>query len=237
MGYRGKVVEREQARALRAEGRTLAEIAAALDVAKSSVSGWVRDVEFTPRPAPGRRGARRRGPNRLEQRKQTEIERLRQEGVERIGTLSEREFLVAGVALYAGEGSKRDGAVEFTNTDPQLVAFFCTWLRQFFDIDESRMRVRLYLHIDRDAVKSTAHWAGVTGVPPTQFSKAYRARNRAAVRTAKHVHGCARVSYACSRTHRAIMGLVHGLMASSFGAGEGATTLVVPSRSSPSIPG
>jgi hypothetical protein len=65
------------------------------------------------------------------------------EGRSRIGRLSEREFLVAGVALYAGEGSKRDGAVKFANTDPRMVAFYCAWLRRFFEIDEARLRVRL----------------------------------------------------------------------------------------------
>jgi hypothetical protein len=38
MGYRGKVREQEAARVLRAEGRTLADIAATLGVSKSSVS-------------------------------------------------------------------------------------------------------------------------------------------------------------------------------------------------------
>ena len=48
MGYRGKVEEQEKARALRAQNRTLADIAQILGVSKSSVSLWVRDVPFTP---------------------------------------------------------------------------------------------------------------------------------------------------------------------------------------------
>jgi transcriptional regulator with XRE-family HTH domain len=82
MGCRGKLAERQQARQLRRAGLPLAEIAARLGVSKSSVSPWVCDVEFEPRPREGRA---------------------------RIGRLTEREFLVAGVVLYAGEGSKRDG--------------------------------------------------------------------------------------------------------------------------------
>jgi hypothetical protein len=66
------------------------------------VSLWVRDVPFdTPVVRPPR--GRRRDPNALQRRKQGEIERLLEEGRVRIGRLSEREFLVAGVALYAGE--------------------------------------------------------------------------------------------------------------------------------------
>jgi transcriptional regulator with XRE-family HTH domain len=50
MGYGGKVAEQEQARALRVRSWTLAEIAAELGVSKSSVSLWVRDVDFVPKP-------------------------------------------------------------------------------------------------------------------------------------------------------------------------------------------
>jgi DNA-binding CsgD family transcriptional regulator len=48
MGYRGKLRERGEARRLRAQGHTLLEIARQLRVSKSSVSVWVRDVEFEP---------------------------------------------------------------------------------------------------------------------------------------------------------------------------------------------
>jgi len=154
MGYRGKLAEREQARRLRATGLPMADIAARLGVSKSSVSLWVRDVPFEARPRPTR--GRRRGPNALQRRKQAEIARLLAEGRDRVGRLSEREFLVAGVALYAGEGSKRDGEVRFVNSDPRMVAFFCSWLRRFFAIDESRLRVRLYLHEELDLVATTA---------------------------------------------------------------------------------
>jgi hypothetical protein len=173
MGYRGKLVERRQARQLRRTGLPLGEIAARLGVSKSSVSLWVRDVEFTPVPRVTR--GRRRDPNALQRRKQGEIERLLEEGRVRIGRLSEREFLVAGVALYAGEGAKRDGAVKSANSDPRMIAFFCAWLRRFFAIDETRLRLRLYLHEGLDLGASIAFWSEVTGIPPSQFQKPYRA--------------------------------------------------------------
>jgi Homeodomain-like domain len=42
IGYRGKVKEQAKARQLRAQNRTVADIAKALGVSKSSVSLWVR---------------------------------------------------------------------------------------------------------------------------------------------------------------------------------------------------
>ncbi|HTL87569.1 MAG TPA: hypothetical protein VL856_20460 [Acidimicrobiia bacterium] len=50
MGYRGKVELQEKARLMRAESRTLQDIATTLGVSKSSVSLWVRDVPFVPGP-------------------------------------------------------------------------------------------------------------------------------------------------------------------------------------------
>ena len=217
MGYRGKLAERQQARQLRRTGLPLAEIAASLGVSRSSVSLWVRDVEFTPLPRPPR--GRRRSPNALQRRRQAEIDRLAEEGRARVGRLSEREFLVAGVALYAGEGAKRDGAVKFANSDPRMIAFYCAWLRRFFSVDEERLRMRLYLHEGLDLTASVAYWSDVTGIPPSQFQKPYRAVPDPTIRHAKHVHGCVSIDYSRSATHRSIMGLVVALLGDAVNPG------------------
>ena len=66
-GLPGKLPERQQARQLRRAGLPLAEIAARLGVSKSSVSRWVRDVEFDAPVVRSTRG-RRRDPNALQRR-------------------------------------------------------------------------------------------------------------------------------------------------------------------------
>jgi transcriptional regulator with XRE-family HTH domain len=212
MGYRGKLEAQERARAMRAEGMTLLDIATRLGVSKSSVSLWVRDVDFTP--SPRRYGAQRR-PHPFHEAKLQQIEQLDAEGVTRIGTLSDEAFLAAGIALYAGEGTKREGAARFANTDPTMVRFFCAWLRRFFDIDESRWRVRVYLHQGLDLEAAQAHWSHVTGVPLAQFRAPYRAVPDASIRRNKHEYGCVYVDYSCTATHRRIMGLVRALLSSS----------------------
>lgn len=173
VGYRGKVREREKARRLRGRGLTLSEICGQLGVSKSSVSVWVRDVEFTPRLPLGNRnhGPRNRPPNVLQRRKQEEIETLKREGLERVGELSGDAFFAAGIALYAGEGGKTDGAVAFANSDPRMIVFFLAWLRQLFDIDESRLRVKLYLHEGLDLEAAVLFWSELTRIPASQFGK------------------------------------------------------------------
>ena len=108
MGYRGFVEQREEARRLRAGAATLAEIAAALGVSRSTVSLWVRDVSSRPGRAtvapranvaircswPGSPRSRPCGPTALR----------------RIGELSAKELLIAGTALVRG-GGREDAMV------------------------------------------------------------------------------------------------------------------------------
>ena len=218
MGYRGKVTEQNEARDLRAQGWTYNEIVEKLGVSKSSVSLWCRDVDVDEEVwakrvrANKNHGARSRRPSSLTLRKQAEIEELRREGLDRIGRLSEREFLLVGTALYAGEGAKTPGSVKLPNSDPRIVLFYVSWLRRFFDIDESRLRVRLYLHEGLDLDAALSFWSELTAIPIAQFTKPYRAEPDPSIRKAKHPMGCPAIDYCCTRTHRAVMGLVDALL-------------------------
>jgi len=210
MGYRGKVVEQARAAALRGEGWTVPEIAAELGVSRSSVSLWVRDVPYVPR----RGRPPRTTPNALQRQKAAEIERLAAEGRARIGELTERDLLIAGTALYAGEGFKTR-QVGMANTDPRILHLFVTWLRTFFEIDESRLKIALYLHAELDLERAASFWSDLLHIPADRFLKPYRAAPDP-TRRAPHPMGCPRVTYTCSRTHRAVMGLVDALLPSSL---------------------
>jgi len=206
MGYGGKVWAQQRARELRAQAWTLAEIAAELGVSKSSVSLWVRDVEFVPKPR--NRGHRSMKPHPLHLAKLAEIERCRQEGIERIGRLTEREFLVLGLALYAGEGAKTGTEVRFANSDPELIYVFLRWLRRFFDIDESKLRLSLYLHQHLDLEAANEFWSELTAIPVSHFYKPYRAVADPSIRRTKHEYGCPAVRYGSAAVLRSVMGMV-----------------------------
>jgi len=109
---------------------------------------------------------------------------MNREGKERLGVLTDAALFVAGTALYAGEGSKTDGEVRFSNSDPRMVRLFCTWFRHFFSVDETRMRGRLYLHQGLDLSAAEAFWSSLANIPTAQFHKPYaRLQIRASVET------------------------------------------------------
>ena len=209
MGYRGKVEQQARARELRLEGWSLVDIARELGVSKSSVSLWVRDLGVV---IEQRRGSRAGRPTAAQRRKLDEIDALDAAGRDELGILDDQAFLAAGAALYAGEGAKQDGRVLFANSDPDMVRFFCQWLRYFFPLDEKRFRVRVYLHEGLDLDAAETFWSVLTNIPRTQFRAPYRAVPDPSIRRTKHLNGCVYVGYNCVTTHRAVMGLVRGFL-------------------------
>ena len=151
MGYRGKLTERARARELRARSWTLGEIADELDVSTSSVSVWVRDVDFVPRPRNRGHPAGPKHPMRL--KKEAELERCRVEAEAWAKGFDGRDLTMFALGLYAGEGDKGGSTVGLANTNARFLRLFAMWLRQEFPIDESRLRAKIYLHegLDLDA--------------------------------------------------------------------------------------
>ena len=96
---------------------------------------------------------------------------------------------------------------------------FCSWLRRIFDIVESRLRLRLYLHEGLDLHGATRFWSSATDIPLQQFRSPYRAEGNGSLRLNEQVHGRVHVSYSCARAHRAVMGLVQPLLGSPVDSG------------------
>ncbi len=59
--------------------------------------------------------------------------------------------------------------------------------------------------------------AGLTmpEIAATMFCQPHRAVPDATVRHNKHLHGCATIRYSCTKTHRAVLGLVDALLTSA----------------------
>ena len=209
MGYRGKVEQRELARQLRAQAWTLQEIAADLGVSKGTVSTWVRDVDFTPRPRNRGHPTGPKHPMRL--KKEAEIERCRVEAEEWVGELTDRDLAMFCVGLYAGEGSKTDGGVSMANTNPRYLRALMAWLRGEFGLDESRWRARLYLHEGLDLEAAMEYWISLLGIEAGRFHKPYRAVADGSIRSQKHVNGCATVAYSDALLHRRVMARIEAI--------------------------
>jgi transcriptional regulator with XRE-family HTH domain len=76
----------------------------------------------------------------------------------------------------------------------------------------SAAQMRKAAEIEELLEEAVHFWSELTAIPPNQFIKPYRAVPDPSIRRSKHPLGCPAVGYACTRTHRAVMGLVSALL-------------------------
>ena len=196
---------RAKARQLREQGLAYNQIAAQLGVSKSSVSLWVRDLprpeglgyeECCKRVAEGvRRYWAAERPIREAQREAT-----RAAATAEIGSLSQRELLIAGAIAYWCEGAKnkpyhRHDRVTFTNSDPALITLFLRFL-EAAGADRNMIIYRVYIHETADVTGAERFWLEVTGADPALFRRSALKRHipqtiRKNVGT--DYHGCLRM--------------------------------------------
>lgn len=196
---------RANARVLREQGLSYNQIAAELEVSKSSVSLWVRDM---PRPEPlSYQTFRERqvaGVRRwwAAERQIREARRVAAcaAAADEIGQLNDREIIIAGAIAYWCEGAKnkpdrRYDRVVFTNSDPGLSKLFLRFL-DTAGITRDRLIYQVQIHESADVRAAQEFWLSVSGADPEQFRRpTLKRHNPRTVRTntGEDYHGCLRI--------------------------------------------
>jgi hypothetical protein len=170
-----KTDERREARRLRALGWSVKEIERELDVARSSVSVWVRDIELGPEERQRLIARSRLGPYVASQRKavRARAQRLTYQQEGRRHARERDDSYAAGCMLYWAEGSKARNTAQISNSDPELIAFFARFLRDHFNVEPAAMRLALHLfadHLDTQA-DIEAFWLDRLGLTRAALTK------------------------------------------------------------------
>ena len=204
---RAKEELRTAAWELRAEGLDYEDIAAALGVAKSSVSLWVRDLPTPPRLSyEENRKRSAEGSRRYWEVERTvrEARRAAQTGraTAEIGAMTDREILIAG-------------AVAFINSDPALIGFFLRFL-DTAGLPRDDLIFRVYI---RETAEAHRFWLDLTGAQASQFRRpVLKHHNPKTVRknVGEGYRGCLRIDVRRSGDlYRRIEGWATGAMLSS----------------------
>ncbi|MFJ3304850.1 hypothetical protein ACIPSA_17335 [Streptomyces sp. NPDC086549] len=190
---------RAKARELRLQGWTYDQIEAELGCSKSSVSLWVRDL---PKPQPRyspeeQRALMNAGLAKRRASENEERERVKRAAREEIGSLSDRELFLAGVALYWAEGQKsktyqRREDVLFVNSDPGVIQVYLAWL-DLLGVGRDRLRFRVMIHETADVTAAERYWADLVGIDVSQLQRTtLKKHNPKTVRknVGEAYHGC-----------------------------------------------
>jgi hypothetical protein len=176
-----KSKQKIKARQLRKQGKSIRKIAKLLNVSKGSASIWCRDIELTGAQTKalqrsmlkGSYAGRIKGARMQKERKEKKIHYYIEKGLKEIGKLNKREFFIAGLSLYWGEGSKKRPATNFYNSDPLIIKFMIKWFKEIFHIENERFL--MYVTINkihrRRLTKVIKYWSEITNIPIAQFRK------------------------------------------------------------------
>lgn len=220
-----KSLQRIEAKRLRRdEGLGYREISKRVEVSKSTISVWCRDIELTVeqiekltlsgklKSLQGRlTGARVQKERRL-----ALIEECNKKGVMKFTSLTQNEFFVAGIALYWAEGYKKGRKVTFCNADPNMITFMINWFINFFNLSHEDFRFRVdinEIHKEREEIVRN-YWREIINMPFSQFQKTSfkKVLNKKIYENFNEHYGTLR--FEISRPARVIynlLGYVHGL--------------------------
>ena len=179
-----KTWEKENAIALRKQGKTYSDILRAIPVAKSTLGIWLKEAKLSipeqqkfteEKRLASLRGGQAKKKQRIEKRSQ-----ILSNAKSDISHISTHELFLIGVTLYWAEGSKekeyRPGSTfAFSNMDPKIIQILLVWLLSVCKIDKNMLIFNIFLHQTHmgrvDEIRR--YWSRVTGFPVDRFKNVY----------------------------------------------------------------
>jgi hypothetical protein len=171
---------REIAVELRKEGRSYAEIQAAVPVSKSTLSLWLRgvlvDEAAVSRLADRKRAGRENAAAAIRARREAKEQRIIAEARAQMPpSIADSELFLVGLALYWSEGAKAkpwnpSASVCLVNSDPNVILVFLAWL-SLLGVTRSGVTFRVAIHRSGDVDRAEKFWAALVGVSQSDLGR------------------------------------------------------------------
>jgi transposase-like protein len=174
-----KVKEKNKAITLRQKGVSMGEIARILNVAKSSVSYWVRDIKLTEsqlntlnKNGHSTESIEKRRTSRIAntQRKREEI---MSEAAKEVRHLQLDPLWSIGVALYWGEGGKTQQTARLSNSDPAVIKVMMRFFDRYSAVSREKYRGHVHTFSHRNVDEAIQYWSNISGIPKDKFFRTY----------------------------------------------------------------
>ncbi|MDP3883104.1 MAG: hypothetical protein Q8Q48_03555 [Candidatus Staskawiczbacteria bacterium] len=162
---------------LRKSGKSYNDILKVINVSKSTLSLWLRDIELTPKQREellvGRKKSQYASAQAKRQRRIELTEEIINESKKEVGGLIKNPLFLSGLMLYWAEGDKAEmwEMVKFSNSDPQMIRLIMRWFRVICKVPEEKFRIGVHMHKLHCRKDIEKYWSEVTGVPLSQFYK------------------------------------------------------------------
>lgn len=170
-----KQLVKDKAIELRKEGYSYSHISSKIDVAKSTLSEWLKNTLFLPNEIT--KHNKLDNINNLINIKRSDKARSFKKAFEyadkKVGKLSRRDVFMLGLGLYIGEGSKTANQIRIVNSDPRIIKFAIRWFKDSFGLTNNNFRVRLHIYPDNDEVNAINFWANYLNIKKVFFQSSH----------------------------------------------------------------
>ncbi len=178
-------IDKDIAISLRKNGQSYSQIGAALNIPKSTLSIWLKDIKLSPQArnkiksrtnttAIAKLIKRNKEQTRIAQEKH---EATRTEAREEAKKLLNDPLFLVGISLYWAEGYKRGAegskwkSIDFANSDPEMIKLMTKFFINYLHIKKEEIRIQIMLHNPKDTALAINFWQKITNLPKKNFIK------------------------------------------------------------------
>lgn len=171
-----KFLEKVKAVELRKKGLSYKQIKECINVSKSTLSDWLKDIELTS----DQKSRLNRlqataylGAKKIQARSKAYHDTIKEAAMKEAFLLINDSLFVSGLMLYWAEGDKRSGQLQFSNSDPDMIKLMMKWFRKYCGVPKKKFRIGLFIHTLHVREDCLEFWSKVTNLPLGQFNKPY----------------------------------------------------------------
>ena len=163
---------KQQVRALRQQGLSYNEIQQKLNVSKSNISSWCKDIQLTSthidRLKQKINASHIKGSQAISKKWKEEREKYRFMGRNQASLHDPTH--IKGCMLYWAEGEKSKTKLHFCNSDPEMILLFLNFLKNSLKVDLSKVKYKIYCYDDvYELNKIHSYWEKLLSAGPDQF--------------------------------------------------------------------
>ncbi len=211
-----KTIERELARKLRKQGKSMNQIIEETGFSKASVSLWTRDVVLT-KSQRNKISKRGRSVESIERRRLSRLANIHKKrraiievAKKDISEISQKELKIIGTMIYWGEGGKTGHwSVRLANSDPVIIQVMMRFFREICKVSDDKFHAHIHTFENANIEKTEKYWSKISGVPRNKFYKTYVKPSKAGLQKRKTLpHGTLDIYVHDTKIFLTIMGWI-----------------------------
>ncbi|MCB9806173.1 helix-turn-helix domain-containing protein [Candidatus Nomurabacteria bacterium] len=190
---------KEKALNLRRQGVSIRKISDRLNIPKSTLSGWFKNIQLTQKQKEKLKGEWQKGLVKAREKakewhiaeKEKRISIAKDKAKETLTKihLGDKSVLKLALALlYLGEGFKT-GDTGMGNSNPIILKFFIESIIKLYDLDYTDFYCDLHLRSDQDEKELTEYWSKSLKIPKDNFKHTFFDKRTLGKRTYSHYKG------------------------------------------------